>query len=145
MCHLTALVGQPLGEEILCDRDTVESLSCAPFAIVWGCLGRVQHPHLGIRPHYETHLLHLTFTVHPAAPTTLDPLPGTSTRPPHTTSPAPGTSTGTVVSHPWLLLAGLGTQLVYFHLLGHPHLVKSTPGMYVCPVGHGEKVAPPSL
>lgn len=26
----------------------------------------------------------------------------------------------------------------YFHLLGHPRLAMSTPGMYVCPVGHGK-------
>lgn len=43
MCHLTALVGQPLGEETLCDRDTVEFLSGSPSAMVWGCLGRLQH------------------------------------------------------------------------------------------------------
>lgn len=106
MCHLTALVDQPLGEEILCDRDTVQFLSCAPFAMAWGCLGRVQHPHLGTNPHHEKHPLHLCFTVHAAAPTTSAPLPDTSTPPPHTTtSPAPGTSTGTVVSHPCFLLA----------------------------------------
>lgn len=100
MCHLTALAGQPLGEETLCDRGTMAFLSCAPFAMVWGCLGRVQHPRLGTNPRYKTHLLHFCFTVCPAAPTTSPPLPDTSTQPPHTTSPAPGTSTGTLVSHP---------------------------------------------
>ena len=128
MRHLTALVGQPLGEETLCDRDTVEFLSCAPFAMVWGCLGRVQLPRLGTNPHYETHLLHLCFTVCPAAPTTSTPWPDTTTLPPHTTTTAPGTSTGTVVSHPCFLLAVLGTQLVHFHLVGHPHLAMSMPG-----------------
>lgn len=54
MCHLTVLVSQPLGGESLCDGDIVDFLCCAPFAMMWGVFGKVQHPHLGTNPHYET-------------------------------------------------------------------------------------------